>query len=59
MNQSLAAVTLNCTRVSFLKALVLAGLRNPILSTGPGNAHQTDTAFAFHLHIYTHTHTGS
>lgn len=33
----------------FLKALVLAGLWNPIMSTHSGNTHQTDAAFAFQL----------
>lgn len=46
---SLEAVTIDCTRLAFLRALVLAGLSNYIVHTHPGNTPQTDTAFAFVL----------
>lgn len=49
MDWSLEAVTIDCTRLSFLKALVLAVLRNSIMYTRPGNTQQTGTAFAFVL----------
>lgn len=45
----LEAVTIDCTRFAFLRALVLAGLSNCIVYTHPGNTPQTNTAFAFVL----------
>lgn len=47
MHWNLEAVIIDCARFSFLKALVLAGLRNPIMYIGPGNTQQTDMAFIF------------